>query len=604
LRDLAPSGWLAGELERLAQGLPGHLDGFSAACRPEHNPWAEPLTNNAPANDLLPQWLRGAIPLAQLAHDDRLQGKTRAWIDTILASQQGDGWLGPVSLREQRQLWPGTVLLQALIAYAGAPGDPRARTAIERHLAWLHRLPAEQLLPEADHAWQMADLVSAAAWLYERTGEPWLPELARRAHKRAGDWQLLLPTRDDHSFVAGFRESAEYFRFSGEPALRATPALRWGQLHRERGFMPGGVFLPEDPDSGADPDPSFGAHACVTTALMNSFARLLALTGDAAWAERCEDIAFNTLPAIYSLNALALRSLTAPNQVASAGPAGTFTPQGPDCCRHTAHQGWPTLAAHLWMTTVDGGLAAAMYGPGSVKARVARDIEVTIEETTSYPFEGLATFALSLAQPAKFPLYLRVPAWVSAKPGLRLNGRALGLGGKQGPWIAIERLWRDQDRLELRLPMEPRVRLAPAEPNRATVGYGPLTFSLQIREEWEVTGGSFDWPEKSVSASSPWNVALALPSGKADTALTVARRLGPLPLQPFNSEDPPIRLIAPVLPLLNWQAPVEGTTPRLAHNLEVGPGSPMEATLIPMGCARLRLTVFPCVILGDKPRAH
>lgn len=603
LRDLAPSGWLATQLDGLAKGLPGQLDAFSPACRPEHNPWAEPASTSEPADDLLPQWLRGAIPLAQLAHEAGLQTKTRAWIDTILAAQQDDGWLGPLSLRAQRDLWPSTVFLQALIGYARVTGDPRVRVAIARHLAWIQRLPEAQLLPDATRPWQAAELMSALTWLYERTGEPSLPELARRIYRHSGDWRFTLPTRDDLGFATGFTEPAEYFRFPGQTELALVSGQRFAQMQRERGRLPGGVFLPEEHDDAHGPDPSRGAHACVTATLLDSCLRLLALTGDAVWADRCEDIAFNTVPTIYTTDALALRSQTAPNQVASAGVAATYTPSGPDCCRHAAFRAWPAVASHLWMSTVDGGLAAALYGAGSAKARVGSGVEVTLEEETAYPFDGLVVATVSLARPVRFPLYLRVPAWCS-QPGLLVNGRSVRLKGKPGPWIALDRVWNNQDRVELRLLMEPRVELAAFEPRRAVVRYGPLAFSLQIREEWRAVGGTTDWPEQCLTPASAWNLGLVLPPVRPEAALSVAKRLGPLPAQPFNAEAPAIRLIAPATLLADWTAPAAGQTPRLPRQLAVAAGPPIEATLIPMGGARLRLAVFPWLVPGQPPPGH
>src|SRR5258706_15044819 len=55
------------------------------------------------------------------------------------------------------------------------------------------------------------------------------------------------------------------------------------------------------------------------------------------------------------------------------------------CCTANMHQGWPKLAASLWMATRDAGLAAIAYGP-SIVTTTAGGVPVTIEEQTEYPF--------------------------------------------------------------------------------------------------------------------------------------------------------------------------------------------------------------------------
>lgn len=46
------------------------------------------------------------------------------------------------------------------------------------------------------------------------------------------------------------------------------------------------------------------------------------VTGDPKWADRCESIAFNTLPATMTADMKALRNLTSPNQVNSDARSG------------------------------------------------------------------------------------------------------------------------------------------------------------------------------------------------------------------------------------------------------------------------------------------
>ena len=77
------------------------------------------------------------------------------------------------------------------------------------------------------------------------------------------------------------------------------------------------------------------------------------------------------------------------------------------CCTANMHQGWPKFVSHMWMATHDQGLAAIVYGPCQVTAKVGDGSEVTITEETDYPFDGAIRFTIDAQQPIAFPLHLR-----------------------------------------------------------------------------------------------------------------------------------------------------------------------------------------------------
>ncbi len=87
------------------------------------------------------------------------------------------------------------------------------------------------------------------------------------------------------------------------------------------------------------------------------------------------------------------------------------------CCTANLSQGWPKFAAHLWMRTQDGGLAAVAYAPSRVEI-VVDGTPVTVSLDTDYPFRETLRFVVSAERPVRFPLLLRIPAWAT---GCRLQ---------------------------------------------------------------------------------------------------------------------------------------------------------------------------------------
>ena len=86
---------------------------------------------------------------------------------------------------------------------------------------------------------------------------------------------------------------------------------------------------------------------------------------------------------------------------------------------------------HMWMGTLDAGLAATLYGPSVVRARVAGNVGVEVEARTSYPFEESISLSVNPEKEVVFPLYLRIPGWCRS-PEIEVNGERVEMGDAQG----------------------------------------------------------------------------------------------------------------------------------------------------------------------------
>jgi len=62
-------------------------------------------------------------------------------------------------------------------------------------------------------------------------------------------------------------------------------------------------------------DPRQGFETCGIVEFMHSFEMLTKISGNPLWADRCEELAFNSLPAALTPDLKALHYLTCPNQV-------------------------------------------------------------------------------------------------------------------------------------------------------------------------------------------------------------------------------------------------------------------------------------------------
>ena len=267
------------------------------------------------------------------------------------------------------------------------------------------------------------------------------------------------------------------------------------------------------------------------------------------------------------------------------------------CCTANMHQGWPKLAANLWMAAPDGGLAAVAYGPSEVSTMVRGATPVTVEEQTDYPFRETITLTVKPAKPVAFPLLLRIPAWANGA-AIKVNGQPQTLV-KASSFYRIDREWKGGDVVEIHLPMQTRI--SSWYNNSVALERGPLVYSLKVGESWhkiKQTGPATDW---EVFPSTPWNYALMLDPKSPTISFAVKEK--PMTKQPFSAETAPVEITAPARRLPAWQLVDDSAGP-----LPVSPVTskrPDEmVTLVPYGAAKLRITAFPYMLPGAVPPAR
>jgi DUF1680 family protein len=616
-----PEGWLHRVLRLQADGFHGHLTEISEFLKKENNAWLSPTGRGERGWEEVPYWLKGFQDCGYLLEDERMIREARVWIEGALGSQQPDGWFGPgeertgvaTDLKGRDDLWPNMIMLFCLQSYHERTGDPRVLTLMTRYFQYLAAVPEERFLLGYWPKMRAGDQLYSILWLYNRTGEPWLLDLAHKTHRHAARWDTGLINWHNVNLAQGFREPATYWVLSHDPRHRHATEHNWTELRALYGQVPGGMYGSDENCRPGFTGPRQAIETCGIAEEMLSDEILLGLTGDLRWADRCENVAFNSLPAAMTADLKALRYLTAPNQpqsdhvskapgIQNGGPMYCMDPHDHRCCQHNAGHAWPYFTQHLWMATAGNGLAAVLYAPSRVTAKVGDGTEVTFHTETRYPFDETLTFKLSAPRAVAFPLYLRVPAWCD-RPALRLNGRPLEVRApRPGAFLRLDRTWADGDTLTLSLPMQVRLRTWIKNRHTVSVDRGPLTYSLQIRENYVRHGGTDRWPAWDIFPASPWNYGLDLPARNPERAFTLVRRPWPADDQPWRWDAAPVQLKTRGRRIPAWTLDEKGLI-REVQESPVRSTEPVEEiTLIPMGAARLRLSAFP--VIGTGPDAH
>ena len=636
---IKPQGWLRKQLELEAGGFFGHLPELSRFLIKENSPWLSPVGEGEKFWEEVPYWLKGYGDLAYVLGDEKMIAEAMVWINGVIGTQREDGWFGPraniasprVHSTGKPDLWPNMPMLNALQAYHEFSGDERVLRLMTKYFEWQLAVPDADFLPPLWQKQRGGDNIASVYWLYNRTGDNRLLQLATKIFNKIANWTDGVPDWHNVNIAQAMRGTPTYYLQSMDPRHLAAPGRNYQTVWGIYGQVPGGMF-------GGDENcrPGFvtarqAVETCGIVEMMHSCESILKISGDLTWADRCEDVAFNSLPATTTPDFRALRYLTAPNLVVSSsknkspkiqdpGAKYQMSPHAHRCCQLNMGQGWPYLAEHLWMATPDSGLALVFPSDSIVTAKVGDGAEVRITATTRYPFDEDIGLTLSLPRTQEFPLYLRVPGWCE-RAQLWINGRPIAVQSRPQSFLRLNREWRNGDTVRLRLPMELKVRTWAKNGNCVSVDRGPLSYSLKIAEKYVPIEGATAvskeylpdawrrklskeqlaaWPAFEIFPATPWNYGLVFDRADLAASFTFTKKTWPADDSAWGSTAAPVEIKAKGRRIPAWQADETDLVGLIAEGPVRSDEPVEEITLVPMGAARLRISAFPVIDSGPN----
>ena len=562
----------------------------------------------------MPYWFRGFAALGYVLDDERIMKESKQWLDAVIASQMPDGYFGPRSNLKDKgdhDMMPNMSMMFALRSYHEYTGDPRVIALLTRYFKWQLQIPDKQFFSGGWQVPRNGDNLDSVYWLYNRTGEPFLLELADKLRRCGASWMKAPTACHNVDYSMGFRKPAQAYLLNHDTNYLAQTDRNFAGIYDIYGQVPGGMFAGDEFARPGFTDPRNAIETCGIADMMLSQEILIDITGDLKWADRCENAAFNSLPASMTADMKALRYLTSVNQITSdrrnkapeladGGDMQSMNPYSHRCCQHNSGMAWPFFAENLWQATPGNGLAAVLYSPCEVHAKVGDGEPVTVAESTLYPFDGKVALTVDCAKPVRFPLYLRVPGWC-AKPQLALNGKPLAVAGRPGTYLCLDRTWTKGDAVTLALPMEVTVQRWEKNRNCASVNRGPLSFSVKIGENYK-RYGTDKWAAWEILPTTPWNYGLVYDAANPASSFEVVTRPWAETNSIFSHEGTPLEIRAKAKRIPNWTDTGMGLPGKLQPS-PVKSAEPTDTiTLIPMGAARLRVAAFPVIGIGPDAR--
>jgi DUF1680 family protein len=474
-------------------------------------------------------------------------------------------------------------------------------------------------------------------WLYEKTGDDRILKYAQEVYAEYNkvhssddtSVESMLSNRRSICHGVSYNEisklGAVMYIYTGNKKLLDATINAYRKLDRDQ-MLIDGVCSSAEALLGKDPLDSH--ETCDIADYMWSNGYLLMATGSTEYADKIERACFNAAPGAVRSDFKGLQYFSCPNQVIADKTSNhnlyvkghawmSFRPNpGTPCCPGDVNRIMPNYAARMWMSSGNGNIAAVLYGPSRVNAKAGCEKkEITIVEDTSYPFSDRIDFQIRTDAPVEFNFSMRIPGWCKEAKVL-LNGHKQDLAANSGSFIHLKRIFSNNDRITLILPMSLQLSHWPYE--GIGIERGPLVYSLRICEDWRIdhedNRSTEDFPAWNLYPASPWNYALAVSEKNLEEAVKIIHhQVSP---EPWSIDTAPIELKVPARRVSGWKIErnksdtalidtregkkyikVRGNfTPQLPDPSGLGKRlrKRMETvSLVPYGCTKLRISIFP-----------
>jgi hypothetical protein len=644
---VTPEGWLRKQLSAWAEGITGHLHEYKPGTF--WNAWDNrkfkketwwPYEQQA-------YWADGLFQLAYILNDNRLKRIADDLEEKILSGQKQDGYFGgwpDAPYSNDGEIYTLSLISQALLSYYSATGDERIISSLQK--AFRHVYSNCKPLPDSSGSLPVAWRGGSYGWpsashiiypifrVYTRTGDEELLKLADliyEAGQKTGTGQSA--QRSCIRVRSLLSEGNTFYDLHGVDATEVLriPAIHYLYSDNEedlnasiRGISKVEKYCeqvhgaPSCDEQLRGPGAVNNTEMCTQSTWSATKQTMFAITGDIHYADGVEKIVFNIGPGSRRPDGKAIEYYSAPNQVACTDNScrapliypdrQSFRPDGDPavpCCIGQSNRLYPNYVKDaMWLASVDNGLAAVCYGPCKVTACAGdRGEKVTVNEITNYPFEEKIRFEVNSKKDVKFPFYLRIPGWCT-NAIIKINDLPCNDDLLPCSLVRIDRLWHPGDSVVLSLPM--KIRLSVWNNSSVAVERGPLVYSLKIKQKWEKIGERFPgFPDWKCLSESDWNFAICFNLENnglkkfplisvhypADLYFTV--KYNKVPEGSYPWEFSPIELLCKGKKVDHWKLPEDDVTPDVPQSPILNNNPVEEITLIPMGCAPVRITYFP-----------
>jgi len=457
---------------------------------------AEPLGGwERPANELRGHFLGHYLSACALMYaserDEELKKKAAGIVAELARCQQalGNGYLSAFPteffdrLKAGKKVWAPWYTLHKIMAglldlysYCGNQQALEVLKGMARWTkSWADALTEEDL--ERVLRVEFGGMNDVLYNLYAATGEAaWLNLAHRFDHRRLFD--PLAERRDElkglhvNTQIPKIIGAARRYELTGETRYRTIAEYFWRQVTSMRSYSTGGASNFEgwrsDPGKLAGELSANTQECCCTYNMLKLTRHLFAWTADPQCADYYERALFNgILGTMNPETGMTMYYVPLASGFAKVfgGPLDAFW-----CCTGTGVESFSKLGGSIYFHN-----GRALY----VNLFLASELDwpekgLHLVQDTNFPEQAGTSLVFKTSRPVPLALHLRIPYWVTHGGSVKLNGRPLEAFASPGSFLALNRTWRNGDKLEVTLPMSLHVHPMPDDDTLQAIMYGPL----------------------------------------------------------------------------------------------------------------------------------
>ena len=433
------------------------------------------------------KFTEACVLLAKHTGDARLKALKKHLVDTLLAHQLPDGYIGCMEKDADRLVvtWDAhecayiqTALVTDREEFGEAASLAGARKLADYVLANWKKLPADWGQTWCSVPMYAIGQCRAMMRLHAATGDRRYLDFCLKERSLADFDAPIVKGRDlmvwghEYTYLEQCLAQHCLYRLTREPRLLRQTAKALDFLFDGNGAMITGLSGVSECWSDAQDGDGDVGETCATVYQLYDYDSFIRLgVGDAArLGDAMERTVYNALFAAQEPAGRKVRYYTPTLGAREYYDGDRY------CCPNNYKRGVARLPQWVFYTK-DDALMVNLYTPCAATADVG-GVKVALGQKTDYPTSGKVRVEVSPEKPAAFSVFVRVPKWCD-RPSVKTCGVECRQVYGPGRFLRLTKTWKKGDAIELDFPMDIRlVRGRARQSGRVAVMRGPLVYAF------------------------------------------------------------------------------------------------------------------------------
>jgi uncharacterized protein len=317
--------------------------------------------------------------------------------------------------------------------------------------------------------------------LYGLTGNKTYIEMAKRFEQKSffeplSEHQDKLKGLHVNTQIPKVIGSARGYELTGDEYYKTIATFFWNQVTNARAYSTGGTshyeYFRSEPYHLSDQLSANDHENCCTYNMLKLTSHLFQWTADAHYADYYEKALFNGIMGTQHPKAGGAFMYYVPMKPGLfryyCEPESSFV-----CCSGTGIESFSKFNDNIYFHNNDE-LVINLFIASELKWT---EKGITLIQETKFPEEEKTTFKLKIKNPVNFSFNIRIPYWIQKGYTIKINDKIIEASSSPGSYFKIVRTWKNNDKIEITLPMSLHLWKMPDNPKRISIMYGPLVLA-------------------------------------------------------------------------------------------------------------------------------